>query len=345
MRSYRNKAKEFPKNTTIGEWLDIWLYENMKHSLKSTAFTNYARIIETHIKPYIGKIPLNGLHHEHLQELYNEKYNNGGLSARTVRNIHFVIHNALEYAVKRNLIKANVSKGGRLPQQSKKQVQALTIDEQIRFIDSIKDSQLKAAFNVEFATGLRLGELLSLQWRDIDFMEGTLKVCRSLSRLKMSDGYGNSTRLMFQEYSGTSKRVIPIPFEILRQLKEHREGQLQDRIAMGSAYSDHNLVLCTGKGTPIEPNNFLQKYNRLIQASRITSVSFYALRYTFIQRSLEAGMNLMAVKQILGYSNLSTCLSDSFILTDEFKRTEINKLSHLFERKNTNKNKIFNRNY
>jgi len=338
-------VKESPKNITVGKWLDIWLYENMKHRLKSSAFTNYAQIIEAHIKPYIGKIPLNDLRHEHLQELYNEKYNNGGLSAGTVRNIHFVIHNALEYAIKWNLIKDNVSKGSRLPQQSKKQVQALTIDEQIRFIDSIKDSQLKAVFNMEFATGLRLGELLSLQWRDIDFMEGTLKVCRSLSRLKMLDGYGNSTRLMFQEYSGTSKRIIPISFEILRQLKEHRKRQLQDRIAMGSTYSDHNLVFCTGKGAPIEPSYFLQKYNRLIQASGITKVSFHSLRYTFVQRSLEAGMNPIALKQILGYSNLSTSLSNSFTLTDEFKRTAINKLNHLFERKNTNKNKIFNRDF
>lgn len=188
---------------------------------------------------------------------------------------------------------------------------------------------------------------MSLQWRDIDFMEGTLKVCRSLSRLKMSEGYSNSTRLMFQEYSGTSKRIIPIPFEVLRQLNEHRDSQLQDRIAMGSAYIDHNLVFSTGKGTPIEPSYFLQKYNKLIQTSEITRVTFYSLRYTFVQRSLEAGMNSMSLKQILGYSNLSTCLSGSFTLTDEFKRNEINKLNPLFERRNTNenKNKNFNRDY
>ena len=118
MKSYKNEVKEFPKNTTVGKWLDIWLNENMKHSLKSSAFTNYERIIGAHIKPYIGKIPLNDLHHEHLQKLYTEKYNNEGFSSGTIRNIHFLIHNALEYAVKWNLIKTNVSKGSQLPQQS-----------------------------------------------------------------------------------------------------------------------------------------------------------------------------------------------------------------------------------
>jgi len=130
-----------PSRMTVGEWLDTWLNEYKKKELRPTVWEAYEVIARRHLKPAIGSLPLKALRPEHLQKLYNQK-DAEGLSPATVRHIHQVIHGALDQAVKNQLVLRNVSEATNLPRARKKEVRALTPEEQKRFLEAVAEDRL-----------------------------------------------------------------------------------------------------------------------------------------------------------------------------------------------------------
>jgi Site-specific recombinase XerD len=340
-----------PTKVKVGEWLDLWLQEYMKPSLRPTTFGSYEHIIRTHIKPELGDIILKDLRPEHLQKLYNEKFRKGrvdgtgGLSAKYVRYIHNLVHESLDQAIKNQLIARNVSEATTLPRQEKKEIRVLSVEEQRRFTEVLENDPWGSAIKLDLASGLRLGELLALKWKDIDFEEGVIRVRSSLARVKVFENENNpvpssntkrkETTLIFQEPKTKSgKRNIPIPDNILKELKEHLERQENEKNFMGEAYVDYGLVFCTQYGTPIEPRNMMRRFYQLVSDAGLQKANFHALRHTYATRALEAGIHPKVVQEILGHSNISMTLDIYSHVMPELKKEAAGKLNHLFDRKN-----------
>lgn len=329
-----------PSKVKFGEWIDTWLQIYMKPTLRPTTYSSYEQIIRLHIKPDLSDYLLRELRPEHLQKLYNSKFQNGkvdgtgGLSARHIRYIHVIIHSSLEQAIKNQLVLRNVSDATTLPRQVKKEIQVFTVEEQKKFIEAVENDVLGSAFKLDLASGLRLGELLALKWDNIDLTEGVLKVRSSMTRVKTFENDSKISQIIFQEpKTKNSKRSIPLPESIIEDLKEHKRVQYNEKNLMGEAYFDNNLVFCTQLGAPIEPRNMARKFYSLLESAGVSKISFHALRHTFATRALEAGIHPKVVSEMLGHANISITLDLYSHVLPDLKKEAATKLNHLFDNK------------
>lgn len=315
-----------PTKLTVGEWLDIWLAEYKKPCLRPLVWESYEVIVRVHLKPAIGGLKLKDLRPERLQHLYNEK-SASGLSASTVKHIHLVIHGALEQAMKNGLVVRNVSEATTLPRGEKKDIRALSLEEEEHFLEVLGEDRLGPAFITLLGTGLRRGELLALRWEDVDLSQGILHVKQDMVRTK-SEG------LIFQApKTAKSRRTIPLPEEVVAELKRHKARQNEEKLALGPAYQDNNLVFTTEWGTPIEPRNFNRKFYQLRQKAGIEGVNLHALRHTYATRLLEKGVSMKAVQELLGHSKYGMTADIYSHVSPKLKREAVAELNGILSPK------------
>lgn len=323
---------------TLGQWLDTWLWDYKKPSVRPNTFSAYEQNIRIHIKPEIGDILLKDLKPAMLQRFYNSKHDStndkskGKISAATIKKIHNIIHEAIEQAIKNELIDKNVSDRVQTPRLEKKDVRVFTLKEQKIFLEAIAPDRLGCAFILDMATGLRIGELLALRWKDIDLNKGVIRVNQSLGRIKVFDTIDQyHTELHFGELKTRSgRRSVPIPKNVVNSLKIHQEKQDVEKAACGNSYVDNDLVFCTEIGTPLEPRNLMRKFYAIIEKLQIPKANFHCLRHTFATRALEAGINPKVVQEMLGHANISMTLDTYSHVLPDTKRAAADKLNSLF---------------
>ncbi|MBI3325690.1 MAG: site-specific integrase [Nitrospinae bacterium] len=294
----------------MGEWLDTWLHEYKKPSVRPLTFDSYEALVRCHIKATIGHIPLQDLRPEHLQRLYNDK-RKAGLSPRTVRYIHAVVHGGLEQAMKSQLVVRNVSEATILPSDVKREMHPLSLDQVRQLLSAIGQDRLFPAIWLELGTGLRRGELLALRWQHVDLEMGLLQVKQSLERVKNHEATGDDrkTRLLLQEpKTALSRRTIPIPEDIVEELKRHKARQAQEKLLLGQAYQDHGLVFSLPDGKPLEPRNFTRHFDWMLKQAGLPHIRFHDARHTFATLMLELGESPKTVQTLLGHSKIAMTL-------------------------------------
>ena len=174
-----------PCKMTVNEWLDIWLKDYQIGVKDSTAYL-YERQAKLYLRPALGNIPLETLKAHTIQRLYNsfsqEHDGQPALSAKTIKNIHGVLHKALQQAVLLNYIRYNPTTACVLPKIVKKEIHPLTDQQAAQLLNLLKGSKYEIPLTVDLFTGLREGELLGLMWNCVDFEKGTILVNKQLRR-------------------------------------------------------------------------------------------------------------------------------------------------------------------
>jgi integrase len=319
-----------PSKLTVAEWFTTWLNDYMKPSLRPTTWESYKYQVNGHIIPALGHLKLAQLQTAHIQRLYNEKLHggrldgkDGGLSPKSVRYIHTVIHSALEQAKKEGMITVNPADAVKLPKREQKEIKYLDMADAAIFLAMAKESKHFAAFYLALNTGMRRGELLGLRWKDIDFEAGQLTVNQGLVRVS---GKG----LVFQEpKTKLSQRVINLPPVALEVLKKHRERQEENRAAAGSAYrEDLDLVFANELGEPICPRAFTRVFERLIKKAGL-DVTFHGLRHTFATLALSKGVDVKTIQETLGHHSSAFTMDVYSSVTAKMKREAADKVGNL----------------
>jgi integrase len=297
-----------PTQTTFGEWLDRWLTGYKKPQLRQGTYENYEMLVNTHIKPALGKIPLAKLQAHMLQSFYNEKLEKGradgkgGLSTRMVRYFHAIIHQALEQAVKEGLLARNVADATSPPTVRNRQMRPLTEKELQAFFAVAKEDRLFAAYVLAVTTGLRRGELLGLCWDSVDLEHGVITVRRQLLALKNGPTLEETTK------SESGRRSIVLTDDAIRELKAHRKRQAQEKLLLGEAYQDNGLVFCREDGTPLRPEEFTKRFQRWLAKAGLPKVRLHDLRHTHASLLLARGVHPKIVQERLGHSSISITL-------------------------------------
>lgn len=328
-----------PHYVTVGEWLKTWLLEYAKIAIKQSTYISYDGYIRNHCVPLLGKIKLLSLSNGDLQHFFTEKSQK--LSPKTLRNIYNMLHAALEQALVSRLIPFNPVLGVRLPKAEKKEMRVLSMDEQTALEQQLDKSKTLSDFGITFAlhTGVRLGELLALQWRDLNHEKKTVSIRRSLARLNKVDENGNvmmnqdgvkTTEIVIQSTKTTnSTRVIPLYDELWDALMQYKEQQreLQSKVAAISIEVwTEGFIFSQPSGKYHDPKAYVDHYKRLLRWAGIEDAKFHTLRHTFATRALEANMDIKVLSSLLGHADASTTLNKYGHALPDHKRASMEKM-------------------
>jgi len=298
-------------NITVGDFLDKWYEDTAKFKLRTSTQTVHEVMIRLHIKPAIGFIKLSRLTPIHLQNLYSQKLKDG-LSKRSVKYIHTIIHQMLDQAVKWNLVPRNVSNAIDVPTPNKKPVEPLTQDQVNRLLAVLKDDRLYAFYVVALGCGLRRGELLALTWDCVDLDNGLIHVKKSLQAVK---GKG---LVVGEPKSESSYRTIAMP-EFVRQVLLNKKRVVE------SPY-----VFCTSNGTPFGPRNVVRHFKKSLVKAGLPDIRLHDLRHTFVSFMLSQNVPPKDVQVIAGHADFSTTMDIYGHLMPDAKREAAEKMDKLF---------------
>ena len=318
---------------TLGEWLDLWLDVYMRHSLKQSTYNSYDSYAKKHFKPALGNVRLADLTTRMLQQLYNYKIENEGLSPKTIRNLNLYLHKALGQAKNEGLILTNPAEGIILPRSSRPQIEILTRDEQARLVQASFQHRYGVFIRLVLMTGIRLGELLGLQWCDVDFRTNTLHIQRTLNRLQKMDAPtdGSSrTEIVIQEpKTENSIRIIPLLASVVTDLLNWRKVQEADK-AVTEDYVESGFIVTNPMGGYIEPRTFSDYYHQILDLAGLRHFTFHALRHTFASRAMEQGMDEKTLSTILGHYSVSFTLDTYAHVLDEHLHKEMSLMEDLY---------------
>ena len=293
-----------PSAITLAGWVrELWL-PTMKARVRPSTFDSYRRNLDLHVLPRLGSRQLRQITPTMLNGVYanlladGNKKVPGGLSTKTVRYIHTIIHKALADAIDAGLIGINPAERAKPPRPRARLATEIAFwqpAELREFLDFVEDHRLEAAWHVSAMTGMRRGEVLGLRWKDIDFDNARISVRQAL----LSVAY----EIIVSTPKNHRARVIDQDTRTLEQLREHRLSQECDRDGWGSDYKDQDLVFCKEDGTPIHPHTFSQAFERLIAKTELPTIRLHDLRHTHATIALRANVPIKVISERLGHEN------------------------------------------
>jgi integrase len=290
---------------TLGQFLEQWLSDCVKPSVRASTFVSYEQQIRVHIIPILGKHQISKLTPQHVVSYMNNRLSsycnerlNRPLSPKTVKYHLSLLRMALAQALKWNLVARNVALLVDPPRVPKFEVHPITPEEARAFLAAIAGDRFEALFAVALALGLRRGEALGLSWADVDFETRTLRVNRSLQRLQ--------GRLVISEpKTKKSRRTLDLPNSLVQKLKEHRTRQLEEKLIAGPKWQDNGLVFASCVGTPIDPRHVKRRLDPLLKKAGISHYRVHDLRHFYASLLLAQDVQLKVVSELLGHSQIS----------------------------------------
>ena len=288
---------------TVGEYLERWLNDSVRDTVKTTTFERYEQISRLHLKPAVGRVKLKALTPAHVRSLYREKLD-AGASPRTVRYVHTTLHKALKQAIADGLISRNATEAVKPPQLTKEEMHLLGADEVKVFLETARQTgdRLEALYVLAIHTGLRQGELLGLKWEDADMETGTLQVRRTLSITK------GGPVLSTPKTKGSS-RSVQLTRTALEALRNHRERQAEERLRLGSLWSEKGVIFASETGGFLDRRYITtHRFKPLLKQAGLPSVRFHDLRHTCATLLLGRNVNPKIVSEMLGHSTIAITL-------------------------------------
>lgn len=289
------------KNITFGEWIDFWYQNICKPKLRTTTQLSYENEIYKHIIPELGDILLKNLSQRDFQQFYTRLKSNGriirreqlgpGLSNCMVRACHANCRMAILAAIDEKLIYRNPIAGCKLPPKERQRIEFLELPELQRLMIQAKYEGYYELFLLELATGLRLGELLALQWEDLSFRTGELRIWRQAVCL-------NGKLQFTAPKTKASVRTVILPGVVVDILKKRKE-ELDSRWMFPSPVKEDQ---------PLTHGCVRRRLKRTLERAECGIVRFHDLRHTFATMALDNGMDVKTLSVIIGHSSTATTL-------------------------------------
>jgi integrase len=291
---------------SVGQFLDHWLADVAKPSVRAATYRSYEGIVRVHLKPALGRHQLTALTPQHVQQMLNAKLASG-LSARSVQYCRDVLRNALGQAETWGLVTRNVAALAQPPQVPHYEMRFLTPAQARTLLQAARGERLEALYAVALALGLRQGEALALRWQDVDLVAGTLRVRHTLQRV---DG-----KLQLGEpKTSQSRRTLIMPPVVIAALRDQQARLALERVAAGPRWQEQDLVFCTTKGTPLDARNVTKGFKQLLAAAGLPDMRWHDLRHSCASLLLAQQVNHRVVMEILGHSQIALTMRYSHVI-------------------------------
>lgn len=330
---------------SIWDWLSRWLQDYAKPRLRVKSFDKYESCLRLYVKPTLGEVLLPKLKAVDIRRLFQRLLTEGGqekisivngkevkkrgtLSSLTVRNTRRYLIMALDQAVKEGLLLRNVSRDVDPPKLVKKEICTLSKNQVVALTGAAKNfgEMPYMAVLLAVSTGVRLGELFGLRWDCVDLERGVIYIKRSIIT-------SHGTKGEFQEpKTAKSRRQIPLPGEVAKELRKYRKWQEWQRHFLGDKWQDNDLVLASTWGRVVETSNFSSKlFKEILDKADIPrSVKFHDLRHTHATLLLQQGINPKVVQERLGHSTIAMTLDVYSHVIPDMQDTAVKALDEVF---------------
>lgn len=311
------EERELISSLSVKAWLDLWQGEYLEGVKASTAYL-YGRDIELYILPHLGRYDLNELTQPIIQKFYHRLLHPASgkkpLSAKTVRDIHGVLHQALEQAVTAGELERNPSTGCKLPKVQKKDVIPMEAAQVSAFLSRIVGHPHEYLYKITLFTGLREGEILGLTWDCVDMTKGTLTVKQQMRREPQKGG---------KYYLSTPKngksRTLSISPSVVRLFQYQKHKQLLMRAA-ASEWNETNLVFTNKTGNVLSYRTVYDCFKRIVRSMGCSALRFHDLRHQYAVISIGNGDDIKTLQSNLGHATAAFTLDVYGHVTEEMRK-------------------------
>jgi len=314
------------KDVTVRRFLEDW-FENVQRppTVRVSTYAKQRTALVKHILPALGHISLRKLSPDHLNRFYTSKLN-ARLSAGYIRNMHFLLRKALDYAVRTKKVIQNVCGQVTPPRYSAPEQHVLTEEQARHLLDVAQGHRLEVVLILALVTGMRRGEILGLKWPDIDWEKGVLYVRRTVGRVEKHG------MVLSEPKTAKGKRQITLPDFLIDLLELHRGHQLEARQQAGSAWQDQDIVFCSSVGTFMDPSHLRVRFLKLLRNAGLSHMRFHDLRHSMATILLARGVHPKVVQEILGHSDVSITLRVYGHVIPSMHEEAINKMGGILKK-------------
>lgn len=326
LRSLEDTPMAHARSITLQEWANRWL-DQKSSTLRPWTYRTYEHALRAYILPELGRLPVWKIDARNIQALYRRLGER--LKPVTVHRVHRVLKTCLLAAVKEGYLDKSPFTTVEPPDRKSPPKPVLSVDDAYRLLDWLREHRPTAYMAAYLAlhTGMRLGEIAGLQWRDIDLNTGLIQLERTRHRLKSGEDYLGPPKTF-----GSRRRIV-ITQEVVDELSKWRERQQE--IERESWTPDSFVVRLPSNPLP-SPNAWNNAIQLARKELRLPRVSFHGLRHTHATWLLESGVDMKVVSERLGHSSITVTADIYAHVTDALQREAIQKLQRMMQTRRTN---------
>ena len=307
----------------LGDFLDQWLTEVVRPTVRQWTYAGYEVNVRLHIKPVLGAIKLDDLTPLDVQRWMNRKVAEG-LSAKSVRHMRGTLRAALNQALRWGMVGRNVAMLTEPPRGPKYEIKPLEPEEARRFLAAVKGDRLEALYSVALALGLRQGEALGLRWQDVDLDRGRMRVVHQLQRVE-------SKLTLVDLKTELSRRTLVLPASTWLKLRQHHDHQQEEKAAAGRNWQDRDLVFTKVGGQPLEGTTVSRMFHRHLDAAGLTQRRFHDLRHSCATLLLVQGVSPRVVMEVLGHSDVGMTLNTYSHVIPQLRQEAADRMNEILE--------------
>lgn len=319
-----------PTKLTVEEWLDIWVKDYLEDVKSSTKYL-YKRNVEQYIIPHLGAVKLEALTSPMVQALYNkllkpENVDVKALSAKSVRNVHGVLHKALQQAVQNGYLRVNPADACKPPRVAKKEIHPLDEIQVSEFLIVIQGHIHEYLYKITLFTGMREGEVLGLTWDCLDLERGTLLIKQQLCREKKKGG-----KYYFAPPKNNKNRVLTLPPSVIQLFRLQKLKQDSMRLEAGDCWEENNLVFSNQTGNFLSYRTVYDCFKRIMVKIGSPTTRFHDLRHTYAVMAIKSGDDIKTVQENLGHATAAFTLDIYGHVTAQMRRNSADRMEQVIK--------------
>lgn len=324
-----------PSKLTFKDFVEKWIQDYAESNLDPKTLHRYKEILDSRILPAMGHLRLDQIKPMHLVEFYKNLQEDGirkdgkpgGLSPKTILQHHRIISSILNDAVEWQIIKENPVTRVKPPRVKKKKTECYDKEQTMALLAALDGEPLKYKTMVmlTIATGLRRGEMLGLEWQDVDFKNNTIDVHKATQYVPRKGVFVKSPK------TEESTRLITVPASVMALLKEYKKQQTEERLKMGNLWQAGDKLFTNRYGQPLHPDYITHWFSEFLERHNLPHIRFHDLRHLNATLLIAEGVPLKNVSKRLGHSNISTTADIYTHALQSVDQEAANKLDGLFK--------------
>jgi integrase len=331
------------RGITVSAWFDLYLDNVLPSTGRCDPETirDYRSKLEHWVLPIIGHMRLDRVQTDQIEACYM-MMRRAGRADSFILKVHRILNRAWKIALRRKLVGGNIIELIDPPRVVALEQDALSLDDAKAVLAAAAGRRNSARWSIGLALGLRQGEMLGLRWEYVDLERGEMRVWWQLARRSFDHGCAGRpcgrrkagycpqrtmqmrsnelpildlskpsdtdrrTGLVLKEPKGKSKRTVPLPPELVAELREHQQAQMVERILADVMWQDHGLIFTEEDGRPVDPKRDYQEWQRLLADSGVPAIKLHGGRHTAATILIALGTGIEVVQELLGHSDSRT---------------------------------------